>query len=297
MATWNELNEEIHALGTTFDIVRRKYLRALARLTGRNTVLLYSGWLDRPDQPGTSISDTDKIGLMTVVEGLDRERGLDLVIHTPGGDTAATESIAGYLRARFGTDIRVIVPQLALSAGTVIACASREILMGAQSSLGPIDPQVGGRPAHGVVEEFRRAEHEMREEPSRVDLWRPILEQYRPTMLGECEKAISWSREVARNLLVTGMFADRPDPDTLADRALHGLIDHPVTKSHSRHLSIGTVRELGLTVRPLEADPDLQNAVLSVHNAALLTFMNTGAFRLIENQDGRSFIQSVKMGS
>ncbi len=165
--------------------------------------------------------------------------------------------------------------------------------MGEQSSLGPIDPQVGGRPAHGVVEEFRRAEREMREDPSRVNLWRPILEQYRPTVLGECEKAITWSREVARDLLVTGMLADRPDREALVDRALHGLIDHPVTKAHARHLSIGTIRELGFTVRPLDEDPELQNAVLSVHNAVLLTFMNTGAFRLIENHDGRSFIQSV----
>jgi ClpP class serine protease len=114
MATWNELNTEARALGTTFDIVRRKYLRQLADRTGRNTVLLYSGWLDRPKHPGTSISDVDKIGLMTVVGGLDPARGLDLVIHTPGGDTAATESIAHFLRAQFGTDIRAIVPQLAI---------------------------------------------------------------------------------------------------------------------------------------------------------------------------------------
>lgn len=38
MATWNELNAEVRVLGTTFDIVRRKYLRQLADLTGRNTV-------------------------------------------------------------------------------------------------------------------------------------------------------------------------------------------------------------------------------------------------------------------
>lgn len=35
----------------------------------------------------------------------------------------------------------------------------------------------------------------------------------------------------------------------------------------------------------------LHGAVLSVHNAALLSFMNTPAHRLIEDQDGLSFIQ------
>lgn len=30
---------------------------------------------------------------MTTIHGLDRTKGLDLVLHTPGGDLAATESL------------------------------------------------------------------------------------------------------------------------------------------------------------------------------------------------------------
>lgn len=63
MATWNELNAEVRVLGTTFDIVRRKYLRQLADLTGRNTVLLYSGWLGGQGHPMKGASDGDTIGL------------------------------------------------------------------------------------------------------------------------------------------------------------------------------------------------------------------------------------------
>lgn len=74
--------------------------------------------------------------------------------------------------------------------------------MGKQSSPGPIDPQINERPAHAVVEEF-----------SRPRLWRPILEPYEPALVGKCEKAIAWSREVARDLLLTGMFAGAPDAD------------------------------------------------------------------------------------
>ncbi len=43
---------------------------------------------------------------------------------------------------------------------------------------------------------------------------------------------------------------------------------------------------------PLEDDPAFHGVVLSVHNAALRTFMDTLAYRLIENQDGTSFIQA-----
>src|SRR5207249_10607570 len=142
------------------------------------------------------VNDADKNGLMTVIHGLERSKGLDLLLHTPGGETAATESIVDYLHAMFGTDIRAIVPQLALSAGTMIACACKEIVMGKQSSLGPIDPQFRGLPAHGVIEEFERAAKEIALEPTRIAVWQPIIAKYQPTLIGECEKAIDWAKQI-----------------------------------------------------------------------------------------------------
>lgn len=152
MPNWNEILNEIEATGSTHAVVRRRYLRALHELTGRNAIVYYSGWLQKPNLPGVEINDADKNGFMSVIYQLDRDKGLDLVLHTPGGDTAATESLVDYLHLMF-TDIRAIVPQLALSAGTMVACACREI-MGKHSSLGPIDPQISGIPAHGILEEF-----------------------------------------------------------------------------------------------------------------------------------------------
>ena len=37
-----------------------------------------------------------------------------------------------YLRAMWSTDIRAVIPQLAMSAGTMIACSCKEIVMGKQ---------------------------------------------------------------------------------------------------------------------------------------------------------------------
>ena len=47
----------------------------------------------------------------------------------------------------------------------------------------------------------------------------------------------------------------------------------------------------------MKDDPGLRDAVLSVHNAALLTFMKTAACRLIGNQDGLSFIRADASGA
>jgi ClpP class serine protease len=153
MPDWNQILNEIKEAGSVYDIARRKYLKRLYDLTGRNVIIYYSGWLQKRNLEGVEVNDADKNGFMTVIHDLDRSKGLDLLLHTPGGETAATESLVDYLRAMFGSDIRAFVPQLALSAGTMIACACKEIFMGKQSSLGPIDPQFRGIPAHGVKED------------------------------------------------------------------------------------------------------------------------------------------------
>jgi len=106
---WNDVLADIQATGSAFDVVRRKYLKLLSTVTDRNVIIYYSGWLQKPGVAGTDINDGDKVGFMTTINGLDRTKGLDLVLHTPGGEMAATESIVDYLRKMFGTDIRAVV--------------------------------------------------------------------------------------------------------------------------------------------------------------------------------------------
>ena len=159
MPSWDKVQSEIRQAGSTHDVIRRQHLSRLHDVTGRNVIAYYSGWLEKEQLlsqglTGVEVNDSDKNGFMATIHELDRSLGLDLILHTPGGDVAATESLVDSLRAMFGSDIRVIVPHLAMSAGTMIALSAREVVMGKHSSLGPIDPQMGGLPAHGVIEEF-----------------------------------------------------------------------------------------------------------------------------------------------
>ena len=275
------------------DVIRRRYLSEIHRITKRNVIIYYSGWLQKGETPGVEISDEDKNGLMTVIHEMDRNLGLDLILHTPGGDTAATESLVDYLRSMFSTDIRAIIPQIAMSGGTMIACACKEIVMGNQSSLGPIDPQLGGIPAHGVVEEFNRAKQEIAQDASTIPVWQPIIAKYPPTFIGECEKAIAWSNEMTSEWLKTGMFKgnDQKQAKAAIEHIITELGDHAVTKSHARHLSLERCREMGLNVSSLESDQELQDAALSLHHACMLTFSETPAIKIIENHNGVAFIK------
>jgi ClpP class serine protease len=105
MPNWNDLLDELKEAGSTHDIIRRKYLQKLSKLTKRNVIVYYSGWLQKPGLPGAGINDSDKVGFMTTIHGLNREMGLDLILHTPGGESAATESIVDYLKSMFGVNI------------------------------------------------------------------------------------------------------------------------------------------------------------------------------------------------
>jgi ClpP class serine protease len=294
MPTWHSLLNETKERGSTFDVIRRERLKTLAEKTGRNVIIYYSGWLQKPKLAGTQVSDADKSGFMTVIHGLDRAKGLDLVLHTPGGETAATESLVIYLRAMFGHDIRAIVPELAMSAGTMIACACKEIIMGKHSSLGPIDPQLGGIAAYGVVEEFNRAYDEIKKDQTRALLWQHIISKYSPTLIGECEKAIQLSNEMVHEWLTNGMLINDPNRKETAKRIVTELSDHALTKSHARHLPPDRCKKMGLKIITLEDDQELQDAALSVHHACILTLAGTGAFKIIENQNGVAALSMVQ---
>ena len=301
MPNWNDILNELSDSTNTPDGVRRSYLRKLHEITGRNVILYYSGWLDKPNLSSRGLSafyvgDPDKTGFMTAVHDLDREKGLDLILHTPGGDVAATESIVHYLRQMFGCDMRAIVPQLAMSAGTMMACACEQIVMGKHSSLGPIDPQIGGMAAHGILEEFKEAKDEITKDPRTAAVWQPIVGKYNPTLIGECRKAISWAETIVTKWLSSGMFNQGNNTKKKAKKVVKELGDHALTKSHNRHISSEKAKNIGLNVLDLENDDDLQDAILSVHHATLLTFSASNAVKIIENQKGAATIRSVNLG-
>lgn len=294
-----DIKTQISAVASGHDAVRRDCISRLHQETGRNVIIYYSGWLQKMHQyqsvEAFSLTDSDKNGFMAAVQGLDRELGLDLVLHTPGGDMAATESLVDYLRNMFDRDVRAIIPQLALSAGTMVACSCRQILMGKHSSLGPIDPQIGGVPAHGIVEEVQSAMADIKKDPNWAAIWQPIIAKYHPTLIGEAQKTIKWSEEMVQKWLETGMFHGDKDAHSKAQQVVKELGDHALMKSHARHISPAQAITIGLNVEFIEEKQSLQDAVLAIHHAAMLTLEDTNATKIIENQNGTSYVGTVSM--
>ena len=286
MADWTDILKEIQAekINNPLDTVRKKYIKELYDMTGRNVICYYSGFLDIHTNPDVSINDNDMSGFMTAIHGMDKSKGLDLILHTPGGEVTATEAIGNYLRKVFGNNIRAIVPQMAMSGGTMLSCISKEILMGKHSSIGPIDPQIGGVPAYGVIQEFESAKEEITKNPASIALWQTIIAKYHPTFIGQCYKAIELSNELIRKWLLEGeMFSNITNKEARVDKILEFLNNNEYTKIHSRHIDNEKAKEIGLKITNLEKDDKLQDAVLSIHHCYMHTFSNSNAVKIIES--------------
>lgn len=294
MPNWSEVLKEVQETHqrapkeNPFDTVRRKYLKTVSDVTGRNVIAYYSGWLQKPKAPDTAVNDKDKSGFMLTIHKMDKKKGLDLILHTPGGDLAATESLVDYLYSMFGHNIRVIVPQISMSAGTMIALSAKEIVLGKHSNLGPIDPQMGGLACQAIINEFEEAKRDIKKNPHAAALWQVIIGKYHPTFLGACKQAIDWSENMVSQWLKENMCSD--DEDKVAD-ILKMFADHKKQKSHARHISKKECEEVGLNIISLEDHDDLQDAVLTTHHVFMHTFSSTNAVKIIENHNGVAYVE------
>lgn len=290
MASWSELLTEASRLANPIeylDAKRHELLQSISKKTGRNVITYYSAWLTKPDIANLHIVDGDKNAFMQAIYKMDKTKGLDLILHTPGGDIAAAESIVDYLHSIFGDDIRAIVPQMAMSAGTMIALSCPTIIMGKESSLGPVDPQFHGLSCQEAVDEFEQAVSEVSTNPASLGLWQIRVSKYTPTFLVSCKNALDWSKSYTENWLARNYNLD----ENAAKEMSKPFVEHSETKSHSRHLSLEQCKNIGLNIVELEKDGVLQDMILSLHHAYMIFFDKSTAFKAVENQIGARYLR------
>lgn len=258
-----------------------KYLNEISKCTNRNVITYYSGWMQKPTAADVSINDKDINAFMEAVYKLDKSKGVDLILHTPGGDIAATEKIIDYLHSIFKGDIRAIVPQMAMSAGSMIAVSCKEIMMGKQSCLGPFDPQIGGVACQSVLKEFEKAKDDIRQNPHALGLWQVMFSKYNPTFLVTCEQAIELSDDLADEILSKN-FSEKSKRKEI----LKAFNNNDVTKVHSRHISKDKCKAVGLNIIDMEQNQHLQDMILSLHHCYMIYLENTVVTKIVENNIG-----------
>ncbi len=288
MPSWDSILSEIEETPPSIDTVRHRYLKRLSEHTGRSTIAYYSGWLQANPSPNLDINDNDMNGFMNAVSGLDTNNGLDLILHTPGGSPLAAEAIVNYLQTKFHNNIRAIIPQLSMSAGTMIACSCNEIIMGLQSSLGPIDPQINGIPAYSIVEEFKHAKEDLQKNENK-EYWSMRLSQYPPAFGYECIASINLSSLLLTKWVKSGMKL----PEDEVEKIVKLFNEHEDSMSHGRHFNAEFCKSAGLKIFQMEDDQKLQDLILSIHHCYMQTFSTCTCTKIIENNLGKAYILRV----
>lgn len=304
MPAWNQLLDAFEKLpndGARTKWIRTestKYLAEIGKLRGDRHVILYaSAFLQKPQAPADRLQITheDLNAFMSVMFGMTWSKNLTLLLHTPGGVTNAAETLVAYLRSKF-TDIEVIIPTYAMSAGTMISLAANRLVMGRQSQLGPIDPQfvMGQRAqsARAVVDQFDEAKKEILKNGAAAGVWFPVLQTIGPALLQEARNAIEYGERMVAEWLEKYMFAGRKDAAALAKAAAKHFNDAGTHKSHGRRIDRDEARAQQIVVEDLEVNQQLQEAVLTLYHLATLVIEKGPACKILHTDTDKMFVKN-----
>ena len=302
MSSWSELQDELNQVQPERrgDFLAKKSNETTARIAelyGRNVLYYASSFLQKPTVPGlfTSINMEDLNGFMAGIHGHKFDKGLLLILHTPGGLAEAAQTIVEYLRSKFDA-IDALIPTNAMSAGTMIALGCDRIVMGRQSQLGPTDPQliVGDRPfsAHSIVQQFEEAKKDIVGNPVLAHAYAPVLRSFGPALLQEARKSIGYGESLVQEWLQKYMLAKRDNRVELAAE-VSGFFSSHKHGSHGRRIDREAAREHHLEVVDLEDSQELQEEVLTLYHLSTIAFDMGPALKSVLSSNGRMWIKNL----
>jgi len=130
--------------------------------------------------------------------------------------------------------------------------------------------------------QFEMARVQCTQDTKNLAAWTPILRSYVPGLLAACDHASKRANTIVATALAAHMLSDHTDPQKDAAEAADWFGDAERLLSHGRPVRRDEARDHHIKVNDLEADPELQDLVLSVHHASMLTLAGTPTAKLVE---------------
>ena len=232
---------------------------------------------------GTDESIRDAIeSLKTKRSGKTAQKGkrskLVVILETSGGYAEVAERIANLFHKHYNS-VEFVVPNYAMSAGTILVMSGNEIWMDYFSILGPIDPQLEGPkgqpiPAHGYLVQYDRLIKKSKRNQITTAELQFLLEKFDPAELYQYEQEMNLSVTLLKEWLVKYKFRTWNKTDTrrlkvtekrkraCAQFVAKELNNTKKWHSHSRGISMETLRrDIKLKINDLEDKPALKSCV------------------------------------
>lgn len=200
----------------------------------------------------------DAAGIVELLYNVVGERNnIDFLLHTVGGEIDAAEKIVSMIRARVGQgQLRVIIPDFAKSAGTLVALAADRIVMSDSSELGPIDPQCLRSDGDGnmrwisvmnYLTAYKELCDKLKADPSDVAA-KIMLSKLDPTIIVAFEAACTRARTLAEKHL--NRWMQKPNFTAIAA----ALMDTKRWATHGQMIGWQDAKEEGLVIEYLKPD-------------------------------------------
>lgn len=174
----------------------------------------------------------------------------------------------------------------------MICFSGDEILMNAMSStLGPIDPQLGGIPIRAVLRGLEEIERRYQEEGQMIlDIYSPLIAKYSLPGIETCKSAMGLAKELSKNWLTNHMFRDdlvqkKIDSNDI-DCIVTSFLNYDEHKDHGRSIDREKAREFKLKITNIEDTSGLNDLVRSLYNQYEKWFELTTFFKMYENTRG-----------
>jgi hypothetical protein len=235
---------------------RQSLIKGIEAKTGRQLISYVSGI-------GTHIDRDDTVWFADLLHNVQTNRDLDLLLHTPGGDIDAAEKLITLVHTTANKGaLRVIVPDFAKSAGTLMALGANKIVMSDTSELGPIDPQVVQDDGHGnriphPVQSYLDAYYDLvvklRQNPNDV-VSQIMLNKLDPATVKEFEAVKNRAQKFAEEQLKVYMLQTKQANYT---EIAAKLMDTKRWLTHGQMISWQAAQDLGLEVEYLRPHDEL----------------------------------------
>ncbi len=231
---------------------RQGMLKAIQTRTSRTLICYVSG-------SACGIDRDDTVPFVDLLHNVPPGTKLDLLLHTGGGDIDAAEKLISIVRKRVdAAELRVVVPDFAKSAGTLMVLGADCVVMSETSELGPIDPQIvlvdgnGNRIRHSVqsyLDAYDEHAETLKNNPGSVAA-QIMLGKLDPATVKLFQAVRARARQFAEDQLKKGMFRNGGNWSLTAA----ALLDTKRWQSHGQVISWDDAQDprIGLHVEYLE---------------------------------------------
>ncbi len=263
---------------------RQDAIRQIQSLTDRQLIVYEANILSS----GGSLSEQDIQPFADLLSRVDRGSRVDLMLHTSGGDIDAAEKIV-YMCREVASGFRVVVPEYAKSAGTLVALAADSVVMGLTSELGPIDPQLTGpgpggatfqASAQSFIDEFERIKREVDETGSLSPAYFPLLDGLNLGFIGMCRSQVERSKQFAAKWLKRNMLKGN---DEKAEQLAAELCDASKWLTHGVVIDADQAEKLGLKVAKLPPEDPVWRQIWYLHCCYGVTLRNSVTSKIFES--------------